>query len=60
MTTAHAHLGRDDGELLRLQAQVDRLIQENGDLLQRLAAATRESEELRERLAAVRTVARKG
>ena len=60
MTTAHAHLSGDDTELRRLQAQVDRLVEENGDLLQRLAAATRESEELRERLAVARTVARKG
>lgn len=49
-----------ESELRPLQTQVDRLIEENSDLLGRLAYANRQIEELRERLAVARTVARKG
>jgi predicted RNase H-like nuclease (RuvC/YqgF family) len=49
-----------ESELRPLQTQVDRLIEENGDLLGRLGYANRQIEELRERLAVARTVARKG
>jgi predicted RNase H-like nuclease (RuvC/YqgF family) len=49
-----------ESELRPLPTQVDRLIEENGDLLGRLAYADRQIEELRERLAVARTVARKG